>query len=160
MEAKVTLSQSIEMHLGRASIGLRSLRAANSDRPNGNEIELLRNGHLVPISNRSNPLLAKGSWPRTVGPGSGGHGRAFPGRDRRPACFSIRLITTTPLRSGTRSESPVELGVRGGDGRGQRDPDLSRHLLHRHAGQHATTAARIAVGREAGGRRVLRPGRQ
>ena len=49
-----------------------------------------------------------------------------------------------PASNGPASESPFELGVRGGAAEVERDPDLSRHLLHRRAGQYAAAASRDA----------------
>ena len=61
-------------------------------------------------------------------------------------CFLIRMISTIRVASGPASESPVALGVRGGAARGDRFSDLSGHLLHELAGQHAAVFSRDVDG--------------
>ena len=159
MEARITAERVDRVDLGRASVGLRSIRAARSRPRTRGEIELLRNGQPVPIANRSNPFLEKGLWPRTV------LLEAAVMDGRFQAAIDGRLLFEPfdyddPASTGATSESPLELGVRGGAAEVSEIRDLSRHLLHGHAGQHAAAASRDAVRREARRRRVLRAGRQ
>jgi signal peptidase I len=113
MEARVTLSESIES----ISVALRSgfdrfvLRIPTAS--NG-EIELLRNGQAASISNRSHPFSEKGSWPRTL------LLEAAVMDGRFQAAIDGRLLFEPfdfddPRPSGAASESPLELGVRGGE---------------------------------------------
>ena len=146
--------------LGRAAVGLRSIRRARFRPRTAGTIELLRNGQPVTIANRSNPFMEKGLWPRTVRARSRGHGSAASRSRSMAGCCSSRSITTIRLRPGTRAASLLELGVRGGAVEVSEIRDLSRHLLHEHAGEHAAAVARDAVRREARRRRVLRAGRQ
>jgi signal peptidase I len=112
VEASLALSESIE----DISVTLRS----GSDRfvlriPIGSEapITLTRNGRSVPISNLSNPFSKKGLWPKTV------LLEAALMDGRFQAAVDGRLLFEPfdyddPARSSTKSESPVQLSVRGG----------------------------------------------
>jgi signal peptidase I len=113
MEARVTLSESIES----IAVALRS----GSDRfvlriptTKAGEIKLVRNGQFVPISNRSNPFIEKSLWPRTV------RLEATLIDGRFQAAIDGRLLFEpfdydNPVSNGPMSDSPLELGVRGGE---------------------------------------------
>ena len=113
MEARVVVSESIET----ISLVLRS----GYDRfvlriPTGTsgEIELVRNKQPVRILNRSNPLSEKGLWPRAI------LLEAVVMDGRFQAAIDGHLLFEPfdyddPVSRGVASESPIALGVRGGE---------------------------------------------
>ncbi len=112
IEARVTLGPSVEtisiaLCSGFDRFVLRIPTAA------AGEIELLRNGQGVPLSNRSNLISAKGVQPRTLVL----EAAVMDGRFQ--AAIDGQLLFDPfdfddPLLRGSASEFPLELGVRGG----------------------------------------------
>jgi signal peptidase I len=113
VEARLTLSQSIES----ISVALRSGRdrfVLEIPTTNALEIKLLRNGKPVTTANRTNPLMEKGLWPRTV------RLEAALMDGRFQAAIDGRLLFEPfdyddPASAGETSGNLLELGVRGGE---------------------------------------------
>ncbi len=113
MEASVTLTESIECISVALSSGFDRFLLRIPTGTKG-EIELLRNGHAVPVSNRSHPFPEKTSWPRTV------LLEAAVMDGRFQAAIEGRLLFDPfdyddPLPIGSSSRSLLEIGVRGGE---------------------------------------------
>jgi signal peptidase I len=113
MEARITVSDAIESISVALTSGFDRFLLRIPTTKVG-EITLLRNGQRVAISTRSNPFIEKILRPRTV------LLEAALMDGRFQAAIDGRLIFEPfdydePVRAGTTSDSPFELGVRGGE---------------------------------------------